>query len=912
MSAQPSRRLERLRWALALFVVPICLFLPLWVGGDVFLPSLPTALAPLAGENPGAAAEAVRDPNPVVGDRIFPFLTDQVAMREEALAGALPTWEPYLGLGMPLIGQSIAGGFYPPNALLFVLSPERAAAWLGALALLLAGMGTWLFLRRIGLDRRAALIGVLAQELGTWGLANLALPMKVDAAVWFPWALWAVEGIVRQRKWSILVLSTSLGLSLLGGMVSIGIFVFVATALYALVRLEPLPFHFAPRSREAGPGPPLVAVIACLLGIAIGSLQLLPLKETSENSLRTRSTPAEIEASGLPITTLAGIVVPDMTGRPNDPTPSANLPLAWWLTPQEDHLKAEHANILEWNTHAGVILALLALTAVIAVPRRAVFPAVLVACLFAFTQGWPAIEKLYSMPGLNLGAPGRALALSWTLWAWLAGLGTQALIDRKGRALWTFITASFFLAATGFSLWNALDPPTWAADLHEVIVERYHEPFGTTLLDAEARLPPEVAQEAGSHLKESYARMAAAALGAFVAGCLGLFADRHRARFHRGTPLSLLVGGALLAQMLTIAPAWMAEAPAGSRALQAGLGLAALLLLLPAIPWEQLRMSALWLALLAALLGEGMLGTKGHVTGRGVLSEGLFPPSPSLEAVREAAGDGRVIRVDPTPSLAHSELLARPNLLEAYHIRDLSAYPTFTPRTHSELWLALDERSIVKNHVARLPSPELLDHPVLDLVRAQAILSLKPLSHPRLSPLLERESFHVYHRSGALPPARIVSRSHLAGSDREVLDALVQGAVDFEKTTWIAPEFADTARAVPAGTFDPARRPRVRAVTHPARNRVRIEIDDADGGWLVLHEQWAPGWRAFHGADELPVVRTDHVYRAVPLPAAKRLTLEFVYDPEPLRVGAWISLGGLVLAFLLDLVYLRKARQSLI
>ena len=915
MPAQLRRKSERIRWALALFVVPLCLFLPLILGGEVFLPMLPVAHAPLSMENPGAAAEAVRDQNPIVGDRILPFLTDQYAMRDEVQRGSLPTWEPYLGLGMPLIGQSATGGFYPPNALALLIPPEKAAAILAVLALTLAGMGTWLFLRRIGLDRRACLIGAIAQQLGTWGLVNLALPMKIDAALWFPWALWAVEGVVRRRKGSILWLSVSLGLSFLGGMVAISVFVFAATALYALVRLEPLPFHFAPRSRDSGLGPPLVAVCACGLGLLIGCLQLLPLKETSENSLRKNSQAAEIEAGSLPITTLAGIVVPDLTGRPNDSTAPNNLPLAWWLTPAKDQAKAESANILEWNTHAGVILFLLALTAVIAVPKRAVFPAALIVCVFAFAQGWFLVRELYVVPGLNLGVPGRALALCWTLWAWLAGLGTQALIDRQGRALWTFLSASFFLAATGFSLWSVLDPPTWAADLHQTIVERYHESAGITLPDAEARLPPEMAQEAGRHLKESYARMAAAALGAFVAGCLGLLADRNRARFEKGAPISLLIGGALLGLAITIAPALITGAPVGSRGLQMGLALVALLVFLPALPWPQIRMSALWLALLAGLLGEGMLGSKVHVEGRKILSDGVFPPSASIESVREAAGDGRVLRLDPTESLAHSQLLARSNLLQPYGIRDISAYPTFTPATHAELFGALDSRSVLINHVARLPSADLLEHPILDLARAQAILSVEALEHPRLTPVLERPSFHVYKRSGALPPARIVTRAHVVANDNETLEALVAGSIDFEQTTWVAAEYGDVVAGITSDSRSAPDQARITSVEFPQRNRATVNVENADGGWLVLHEQWAPGWKAFHGERELPLVRADHVYRAVPLPsspAGDSISIQFVYRPESLRLGFWLCLGGLACALLLDFFYLRKGRRSLI
>ena len=61
----------------------------------------------------------------------------------------------------------------------------------------------------------------MAFQLGPWGLANLYYFMKVDAALWLPWALWAVDGLAQRKRFSGLILTGALGLSLLAGMVTI-------------------------------------------------------------------------------------------------------------------------------------------------------------------------------------------------------------------------------------------------------------------------------------------------------------------------------------------------------------------------------------------------------------------------------------------------------------------------------------------------------------------------------------------------------------------------------------------------------------------------------------------------------------------------------------------------------------------
>src|SRR5262245_32272860 len=230
---------SRARLLAALLVAPVLLFGPMIAAGQVFLPFLPVCDEPLASENPAAAAEARRSVHAPTGDRVYPFLVDQLSARAELCAGHLPTWEPLQTLGMPLFGGNVAALGYPPNWLAFLVPPERAAAPLALFALFLAGLGTWLFLRRIELDARAALLGALGVQLGGFGLANLHYYMKVDSALWFPWALWAVEGLARGRRWSASALVGALALSFLGGMVSIAVFVLAATGLYALVRLGP-------------------------------------------------------------------------------------------------------------------------------------------------------------------------------------------------------------------------------------------------------------------------------------------------------------------------------------------------------------------------------------------------------------------------------------------------------------------------------------------------------------------------------------------------------------------------------------------------------------------------------------------------------------------------------------------------
>lgn len=894
---------RRPRSAALLALVPLLLFAPILISGQVFLPYLPVGLPPLAEEHPDAAAEAMREGNWTLGDRIFPFLTDQIAARTEVRSGHLPTWEPLQGLGMPLLGGTIAGLAYPPNWLAFLIPPERAAAPLAALSLALAGLGLWLFLRRLGLDPRACLFGALAYQLGGWGLANLFYYMKVDAALWFPWALWAVEGLAAGKRWSAAALVGSLACSFLAGMVTIAIFVLAGTALYVLVRLGPW-------ARSAGAGEPrggralLAAGVLLALGLAGAALQILPLFEASRASLRHELSIQEAIATSLPPATSLGILVPDLFGAPTDPTPQGDLPVAWMLTPSAQSGRAEHANALEWNTYALACCALLALVALVATPRRASIPGVLLLLSLGFAQAWPLVRWLYALPGLGLGAPGRSLALAWALWPWLAALGIDALLQRRPRAHGALLVASFAASVVLFLAWSRTEPVSWARSLEQTIVARYHE----TVEHIHERIPETTALAAGRHLKESLGRALGTTAAVLAGGVLALVLDRRRARFVRGPPPGALAAGGALVLSLALVPLAISDAPAGSRGPQALLGLAlALVLWAWALrsPREDL---ALWVPLASVLAVEGFLGARGHVQGRSVLGGELFPPSRAIDAVREAAGDGRVLRFDPSEGLEQVVRLARPNMLVPYGIAELTPYPTFTPRELTQLFTAVDPRAFYRNHVSRLSAPELVDHPLLDLLRVQALLAIAPLAHPRLVALMERPGFCVYRRTGALPSARIVPRAVPATSDEEVVRALAARDADYGSRTWIAPEFA---AQVSATSVDESWRPgTIASVERPARNRVLVRVEGSRGGWLVLHEQWARGWRARLGSSrEVPVLRADHAYRAVPIPEGD-FALEFRYAPRSFAWGALASALALGGVLLWELLHPRPARAG--
>src|SRR5262249_14701854 len=76
---------------------------------------------------------------------------------------------------------------------------------------------------------------------------------------------------------------------------------------------------------------------------------------------------------------------------------------------------------------------------------------------------------------------------------------------------------------------------------------------------------------------------------------------------------------------------------------------------------------------------------------------------------------------------------------------------------------------------------------------------------------------------------------------------------------------------------------------------VDVSAEAPAGGFLVLTDPYYPGWRAYGGGQETPVLRAAYLFRAVALPAGPHL-VRFTFTPTSLERGAILSLAGVVIA----------------
>jgi hypothetical protein len=203
----------------------------------------------------------------------------------ELSAGSLPTWNPYLGAGAPLLANYQTAVFYPPNWL-FWLKPEAPVmSLIAVLHIVWAGAGMWLFTGALGLPTFGRGISTLSYALSGYLIARLGSFPTVSSAAWIPWVFWLAHRLIIERNprdvgWLGLVF----GMQLLTGHAQTTLYSSFGVGLYVLWRAIWDQRGAPARSRVCGVG--LVGAGAAL-GAVVAAIQLIPTAEYLMESQRS-------------------------------------------------------------------------------------------------------------------------------------------------------------------------------------------------------------------------------------------------------------------------------------------------------------------------------------------------------------------------------------------------------------------------------------------------------------------------------------------------------------------------------------------------------------------------------------------------------------------------------------------------
>jgi hypothetical protein len=242
------------------------------------------------------------------------------------------------------------------------------------------------------------------------------------------------------------------------------------------------------------------------------------------------------------------------------------------------------------------------------------------------------------------------------------------------------------------------------------------------------------------------------------------------------------------------------------------------------------------------------------------------------------------------------------NRAEVHGIHDARGYYPICLRWFGQFVNALSGWAIDEPQGGQLfVGPPLVTR-LLPLANVKFVLSYFSGSYPSLRMIKQFDfGLMIYETPGRMGPAWLAEAVGLGdATDADSFAQLRNNAIDF------------TEEAVVIGSLPQADAVRntettgsIASFQRPSPNRFEIEIEPGRRNLLVVSETYHPGWRARIDGRPAPVLRANHAFLGIPLPADGR-RVEVAFEPFSFRIGVFLSLVAILVLSASIIVVLRR------
>ena len=310
--------------------------------------------------------------------------------------------------------------------------------------------------------------------------------------------------------------------------------------------------------------------------------------------------------------------------------------------------------------------------------------------------------------------------------------------------------------------------------------------------------------------------------------------------------------------------------------------------------WTQVLLAVLLLCDLA-LFGQY---TQWRVTGAEVTDYLATPPALKFIQQREPTVHSyRLVNDVYGPFGENYEALNHANLAVVRHLHNVQGYDPMRPARPAWLAGGMDIFGNLPHDTFELP------HRGLDLLNAKYLLH-QATDERKLSPERWRklESFgplELYENLRALPRAWLVSRLVVqprAAVRQTIQSGLLSDGTPFDPQVTALVEQEDLPRftqGLPALDVVSPQAAAVKIVRYEPQH-ITLELTRSQSGFLVLSENYYPGWAVWVDGKHVPVQRVNYALRGVAIPAGAQ-QVEFRYLAPTFWQGAALSGFGVIL-----------------
>jgi hypothetical protein len=306
-------------------------------------------------------------------------------------------------------------------------------------------------------------------------------------------------------------------------------------------------------------------------------------------------------------------------------------------------------------------------------------------------------------------------------------------------------------------------------------------------------------------------------------------------------------------------------------------------------------------------------------------TEVFFRKSKSLEAISSDKGNFRLFSTAKTISMDSTILINDPtysNLLKERNLPSMNLFYSL-----HDIW-GIDVIRVKRTdelYRIFIAAPSISTTHLIDLYGVKYITSVTPLEgnnqfeliYARLEglqgkkkDLLKKNTIKLYKNRSPLPRAWLV-RDFKVLDSKTILSTIAKKEFDprkevllEEEPKWEKEEIG--GQHLPAGRQGGPPQHRKNDVGEPlsglplkvefiseTNNRLQLFVKSTENVLLVLSDTYYPGWKAFVDGIPEKIYQANYAFRAVPLGAGTH-KVEFVYDPMSFKLGAGVTLLGIL------------------